>query len=396
MPKKRIAILGSTGSIGKDLLKIIEKDKNNFEIVLITANKNYKLVIKQAKKFKVKNVIIQNRNSFKVLKKYSKIENINIFNSFNSLDKIFRQKIDYVMSSIVGLEGLYPTMKIIKYTKKIAIANKESIICAWNLIEDELNKNKTEFVPVDSEHFSTWFALTKKTYEEIDKIYLTASGGSLLNVSKKKFNKLSTKEILNHPNWVMGKKITIDSSTLMNKVFEIIEAKKIFNLDYKKLDIIIHPSSYIHSIIKFSNGMIKLIAHDTTMQIPIFNTLYSNNEKKLSTKKVDFDKLNNLNFKKVDQNKFNLVKILKKLPNRDSLFETALVSANDELVNHFLNKKINYVDINKILIKILNKKEFKILKKNLPTSISQVINTSKLVRFKINSLLAKKYEKKKY
>ena len=225
-------------------------------------------------------------------------------------------------------------------------------------------KNNTEFVPVDSEHFSTWFALTKKKYEEIDKIYLTASGGSLLNVSKKKFNKLSTREILNHPNWVMGKKITIDSSTLMNKVFEIIEAKKIFNLDYKKLDIIIHPSSYIHSIIKFSNGMIKLIAHDTTMQIPIFNTLYFNNEKKLSTKKVDFDKLNNLNFKKVDQNKFNLVKILKKLPNRDSLFETVLVSANDELVNHFLNKKINYVDIDKILIKILNKKEFKILKKS--------------------------------
>ena len=118
MTKKRIAILGSTGSIGKDLLKIIEKDKNNFEIVLITANKNYKLVIKQAKKFKVKNVIIQNRNSFKVLKNSSKIENINIFNSFNSLDKIFRRKIDYVMSSIVGLEGLYPTMKIIKYTKK--------------------------------------------------------------------------------------------------------------------------------------------------------------------------------------------------------------------------------------------------------------------------------------
>ena len=132
--------MGSTGSIGKDLLKIIEKDKNNFEIVLITANKNYKLVIKQAKKFKVKNVIIQNRNSFKVLKNSSKIENINIFNSFNSLDKIFRRKIDYVMSSIVGLEGLYPTMKIIKYTKKIAIANKESIICAWNLIEDELHK----------------------------------------------------------------------------------------------------------------------------------------------------------------------------------------------------------------------------------------------------------------
>ena len=161
MQKKRIAILGSTGSIGKDLLKIIEKDKNNFEIVLITANKNYKLVIKQAKKFKVKNVIIQNRNSFKVLKNSSKIENINIFNSFNSLDKIFRRKIDYVMSSIVGLEGLsyYENYKIYK---KIAIANKESIICAWNLIEDELHKNKTEFVPVDSEHFSTWFALTKK------------------------------------------------------------------------------------------------------------------------------------------------------------------------------------------------------------------------------------------
>ena len=196
--KKKIAILGSTGSIGKTLLNIISRDKKNFQIVLLTANKNYKLLLKQSEIYNVKNIIISNKKYFEKAKLNSKNKKLNIFNNFENLIKIFPKRIDYTMSAIVGLEGLLPTMKIIKFTKKIAIANKESIICAWNLIKNELKKNKTEFIPVDSEHFSVWYALRGKSTKNIEKIYLTASGGSLLRIDQKKYKNLSLNQILKH------------------------------------------------------------------------------------------------------------------------------------------------------------------------------------------------------
>ena len=382
--KKKIAILGSTGSIGKTLIKILSDDKKNFKIIFLSAKKNYKLLFKQAVQFKVKNIIITDKKYFK-LAISKKIKGIRIYNNFESLEKIIPKKIDYVMSAIVGLDGLYPTLKLIKYTKTIAIANKESIICAWNLIRNELIKYKTNFIPVDSEHFSIWYALKNNSITNIEKIYLTASGGSLLNISKEKFNKLNLKQILNHPNWKMGKKITIDSSTMMNKVFEIIEARNIFNLKYKQLEIIIHPKSYIHAIIKFSDGLVKIIAHDTTMRIPIFNSIYSSSRNHIKTHNVNFKKLNDLSFSKPNLNKFSSVRILKKLPASNSLFETVLVAANDELVSQFLNKKINYNSINSILMKIIRKKEYHKLKKILPRNISEVININNNVRYKIKA-----------
>tara|TARA_B100001250_G_scaffold382129_1_gene375020 strand:+ start:3471 stop:4631 length:1161 start_codon:yes stop_codon:yes gene_type:complete len=382
--KKKIAILGSTGSIGKSLLKIISNDKKNFKVELLSARKNYKILLDQAIKFNVKKIIITDKKFYDIAKSKNK-RKIKIFNNFNNFNKILPKKIDYVMSSIVGLEGLYPTIKIIKFTKKIAIANKESIICAWNLIKNELNKHKTEFVPVDSEHFSIWYALNNNLNTKLSEVHLTASGGSLLNIPKKKFDNLGKNQILKHPNWKMGRKITIDSSTLMNKVFEIIEAKKIFNLNYNQLNIIIHPKSYIHAILKFSNGMIKIIAHDTTMEIPIFNSIYLNTNKSIKTKKIDFNKLNYLNLKKVDAGKFPIVKILKILPDNNSLYETALVAANDELVKHYLDNKIKFNDITSKIIKIMHTKELKKLKKILPRKITDVINVNNYVRMKINS-----------
>ena len=184
----------------------------------------------------------------------------------------------------------------------------------------------------------------------------------------------------------MGKKITIDSSTLMNKIFEVIEAKKIFNLKYKQIEIIIHPQSYIHAIIKYSDGMIKIIAHETTMKIPIYNTIYDTNVKKVKTKNIDLNKLNNLNLKKVDEKKFSLVKVINKLPLENSLFETLLVSSNDALVELFLNKKIKYSDISLLLTSFVNRREFRRLKKILPRNVSEVIKLSKYIRFKIESL----------
>ena len=380
--KKKIAVLGSTGSIGNTLLKIISKNQNNFKIELLSAKKNYKQLFKQAEKFKVKNLIITDKKFFNIAFS-KKNKKINLYNNFNCLEKILPQKIDYVMNSIVGLDGLDPTIKIIKKTKLIAIANKESIICGWNLIQNQLNKYKTKFIPIDSEHFSIWYALNNINKKKIEKIYLTASGGSLLNIPKFKFNNLKINQILKHPNWNMGEKITIDSSTLMNKVFEIIEAKKIFNLKYKQLGIIIHPQSYIHAIIKFSDGMIKIIAHDTTMDIPIFNSLYQNQNKQIKTNRINFNILNQNTFLNVNKGKFPSVNIINKMPEIGSLYETVLITANDEYVKLFLNKKIQYNDIFCNTLKIINKKEFKKLKKILPTKISDVINVSKLVKSKI-------------
>ena len=234
--KKNIAILGSTGSIGKKLIKILAKKKNNINIILLTSNKNYILLLKQAKLLDAKNIIITDKKKYEICLKKNKNKKLKIFNSFKDLNKIFKNRADYTMGAISGLEGLLPTMQIIKYTKKIALANKESIICGWNLIQKELSRYKTKFIPVDSEHFSIWYA-SNNDFANIDKIILTASGGPLYKLPIKKFKQVKISQALNHPNWRMGKKISIDSATMMNKVFEIIEAKNIFGIKYNKLSI---------------------------------------------------------------------------------------------------------------------------------------------------------------
>ena len=204
-------------------------------------------------------MIFTSKHKFKYVKERGKKSNINVYNDFNNLSKIFKNKVDYIMSAITGIDGLEPTIKSIKFTKKIAIANKEAIICGWNLISKELKKNKTEFIPVDSEHFTIWYG-AKNNIDLIENIILTASGGPFINLPIKKFKTIKINQALKHPNWKMGKKISIDSSTMMNKVFETIEAKNLFNVDYKNISILTHPRSYIHSIIKFKNGLIKIIA----------------------------------------------------------------------------------------------------------------------------------------
>ena len=382
--KKKIAILGSTGSIGKSLLKILAKKKKNFEIVLLSTNRNYKILIKQIEKFKVKNVIIKDSDALNKFKKLNISKKVKVFNNFENLHQILKKKIDYTMSAIVGLDGLGPTLKIIKHTYVIAIANKESIICGWSLIKKNLNKYKTNFVPVDSEHFSAWFALNENNNKLIKKLFLTASGGPFLNLPIEKFKNIRVKDAIKHPNWKMGKKISIDSSTMINKVFEIIEAKKIFNIEYHQISILIHPKSYVHAIIEFKNGFIKVIAHNTNMMIPIFNSIYdSKKELNFQNKKIDINKLNNLQFQNVDETKYPLVKILKILPKKNSLFETALVSANDELVRQFLTKKIQFKDISKILLKFLKNKKIAKLKDVTPTNIKQIVKINNYVRLKI-------------
>jgi len=385
--KKKIALLGSTGSIGKSFLNILKKDANNCEILLLSVNSNIKELLKQLKIFTVKNIIVTNKKSYLKIKKKLKNKKINIYNNYDLLNKIFKkQKADYILNAISGLEGLNPTLKTIKFTKNIAIANKESIICGWTLIQKELKKFKVKFIPVDSEHFSIWSLIDNAKNTDVEKVFITASGGPFNRFPLNKFNEITIKKALKHPNWKMGKKISIDSATLMNKVFEIIEAKKIFNYKYSQLKILIHPNSYVHAIVKFNNGLIKMLMHDTNMRIPIFNSFYMNYEKKISTKNIDFDILNNLNFSNVDLIKFPVVNILKKMPNKDSLFETVLVSANDKLVNLFLNKKITFNQISTLLFKIIKMKEFSKFKKLKAKNIDEIIKLNDYVSLKIENL----------
>ena len=382
--KKKIAILGSTGSIGKTTIEIVKKDKKNFDVILLTTNNNLKEITKQIIDLKPKNLVINNKKNYFKLK--NKFKKINIFNNFDLFFKKFNKKIDYTMSAISGLPGLQPTLDIIKYTKNVGIANKESIICAWNLIEQELKKNNTKFIPVDSEHFSIWHLLKNEKIQTVEEIIITASGGPFLDWKINKIKKATPKIAIKHPNWRMGKKISVDSATMINKVFELIEAQRIFNLDRSRLKIFIHPQSLVHAIIKFDNGLTKLLIHDTNMKIPIFNSIYNNSTKKINSNKIEPSYLNNLKFKKIDLKKFPSINILKNLPNKISLFETILISCNDELVDLYLNNKINFWQINTVMRKLLNLNEFAKYKQISPNNTKQIYNLSEYVRLKTRSL----------
>ena len=384
--KKKIAVFGSTGSIGKTTIDIIKKDKKKFEVILLTSNNNYQELLKQARSLKVKNLIIKNKKHYLNLKKRLKNKKINIYNNFHNLRKIFKKKIDYTMCAISGLEGLSPTLDAIKFTKNMAIANKESLICGWNLIKKKLKQHNTNFIPVDSEHFSIWSLIKNVDKSNIEEIILTASGGPFLKLPLSKFKKIKASSAVKHPNWRMGKKISVDSATMMNKVFEIIEAQRIFDLSLNKFKILIHPNSYVHSIIKFYDGTTKILVHDTNMKIPIFNTLYQNDIKKFKSEKLDLKKLNNLDFKKIDKKKFPSINILKHVSKKISLYETVIVSANDLLVQFFLDEKIKFLDIERFLKKVIKLREFNKYKRISPTSVNEIIKLNKYVRLKTQSL----------
>ena len=385
--KKKIAILGSTGSIGQTTCEIIKKNKKDFKVVLLSTNNNINKIYKQALLLDVKNLIIKNKlKYFKYQNKFQK-RKIKVFFNDSDLNKIVKKKIDYTMCSVSGLAGLKSTLKAIEFSKAVGIANKESIVCAWNLISKKLKKYNTKFIPIDSEHYSIWTLLQDTKINSVNEIIITASGGPFLNTPMSQLSKIKLNQALNHPVWSMGKKISIDSSTMMNKIFEIIEAQKIFNLDVKKFKILIHPKSYIHSIVKFNNGIIKILAHDTDMRIPIINSIYNNN--KIIKTKINLKNLNNLELSRPDVIKFPSIKFLKYLNNKNSMFETILTTANDQLVEFFMKNKIKYLDIIKYLNKIINLSEFKPYFKKKPKDLNQIIKLSTYVKLKTKLICEK-------
>ena len=384
--KKKIAILGSTGSIGCSTLDILKRKKSDFIIEFLSANNNYKKLIKQAKTFKPKSVLIKNKIYYKKVKNSLKKNRIKVYGGDTSIKKIIKGKLDYTMSAIVGIAGLQPTLDAIEISDTVAIANKESIICGWEVLSRSIKKYKTKILPIDSEHFSI-FELTKGVNdEEIEEIIITASGGPFLNISKSKLKNVKPKQAINHPNWRMGKKISVDSANLMNKVFEVIEAYKIFRFNVKKYKIVIHPQSYVHSIIRFKNGLIKMILHNADMKIPISNTLYGKDNHAINVKKINIKALNQLTFQKVDIKKFPSIKLINKTLKLGFLAPTMLNASNEVLVNMFLKKKIGFLDIVKNINKIFRDKEFKKYARRKTTSIKDIKMADNWARLKTTSM----------
>ena len=385
--KKKIVILGSTGSIGQNTFDIFKKNKKNFDIVLLSTNTNINKIFKQAKEFKVKNIIINDFKKFNQAKLKYKKSKIKIFNTFDCLDKILKnKKIYYSMISISGLDGLKPTLKLTKYSQNLAIVNKESLICGWSLIKKKIIKHKTNFIPIDSEHYSIFSLLKNQNIKNVNKIYITASGGPFINYPLKKFSKITLNDALKHPNWKMGKKITIDSATMMNKVFEVIEAKNIFEIDYNKISILTHPKSYLHTIIEFKNGLIKLLIHEPDMKIPIYNSIYKSNNLDINIKSLNLDIINNLNLKKVNLGRFPLVNLLKELPSFNSLYETVLITVNDYFVYKFIEKKINFKRLLFLITKYSKLKEFQKFKQFKPQNVQDIYKLRDYVSLKLDTL----------
>ena len=387
--KKKVIILGSTGSVGKKTFNIFCKHKKDFQVVLLSTNKNISEIVKQSKIFNVKNLIVTDKDKYNEARiKYSKL-NIHFYNSFDVIGKIFKNKeIHYSMVSIVGINGLSPSLSLIHKSQNIAIVNKESLICGWKIIKKKLILHNTNFIPIDSEHYSLFSLLDNKNKCFINNIYITSSGGPFLNYSNLFKKKITIKKALNHPTWLMGKKISIDSSTLMNKVFEVIEAKNIFDLTYNKIKILTHPKSYVHAIIKFNNGMIKFVAHSPDMKIPIYNSIFKE-EISFKNKTLNLDILNNLLFKPVDLKQFPLCKILKYMPEDNSLYETALITINDYYVNLFLNRRISYQNMINMILKISLSKDILKYRKVSVKNLNQIMNFHKYVSLKLDNLVYK-------
>ncbi len=367
--KKSISILGSTGSIGLSTLEIIDKKKNFFNINLLSANKNYNLICNQIKKYKPIYYVVSDKKTYDKIKNKFKRKKTKILNKFNYIK--CKKSHHITVSAIPGIAGLHPTLEMIKLSDKILLANKESIICGWNLINLNAKKNKTEIIPIDSEHFSISKLLKNQDLKDVEKIFITASGGPFLNYKKNQFKNITPEKAIKHPKWKMGKKISIDSSTLMNKILELIEAQKLFNIESNKLDIIIHPESLVHAIVQYKNGLTKFLYHDTSMTIPIANALF---EKKLKIKnfyKFKKSHIKNLTFKKVDKNIFPMINLKKRL-NEFPSTPIILNAANEASVELFLKKKLPFLGIYKMIMTILNNRNYKKYAIRNPKNINQI------------------------
>ena len=354
---KNITILGSTGSIGQQTLNIIENNSDLYKVDILTTHSNITLLEEQCKKFKPNAVLIADDDARSKFIKKTKYKG-DISNS-NALPIITRAATtDIVVSALVGIAGLLPTITAIESGKTILLANKEVLVVAGKYVMNKVRKYKTKIIPIDSEHSAIYQCLIGEKKKNINKIILTASGGPFFKLKKEELEKVQLSDALNHPTWNMGKKVTIDSATMMNKGFEVIEAKWLFGIDTNKIDVVIHPQSIIHSMVEFIDGSVKAQLSYPDMRFPISFALATGNRTVNSYEKIDFTKFNRLDFSDVPKNKFQCLDLAYSCVNKGGNACAILNAANEIVVAAFIKNKIKFTEIPIYITNALNKIEY--------------------------------------
>ena len=345
---KKIGILGSTGSVGTQTLEVIDRQAEKYKVLYLTAKSNAELLCKQAKKYNVEAICILDKSKYSYCK--NKLSDIKIFIGRKGLLEIASiNKIDLMINALVGGSGMEPTVNAIKSGVDIALSNKESMVMAGSYINKLCKNNNVNIFPMDSEHSAIWQCLKGEQYNQINKLILTGSGGPFRTKSIKDFRKIKKEDALKHPNWEMGRKITIDSATMMNKGLEVIEAYWLFNIPIEKIEIIIHPESIIHSLVEFVDGSIKAQLGVPDMKIPIQYALSYPNHDNVSWESLNLSKIKTLTFESPDLEKFPCIRLAYEAINKGGSYPVVLNIANDIAVELFLNNNIKFINIPEII-----------------------------------------------
>jgi len=359
MKKKGVAILGSTGSIGTQTLEVIFEQQDLFDVRVLTANNNYRLLIEQAMTFKPNSVVITNENHYETVNNILSPLGIKVYAGKRSLcDVVSEESVDIVLTALVGFSGLQPTISAIKAKKTIALANKETLVVAGELISQLCVENGVSILPVDSEHSAIFQCLVGESPSCIEKLYLTASGGPFRGFSRSQLANVSKTTALKHPNWEMGAKITIDSASLMNKGLELIEAKWLFNIAVNNIDVVIHPQSIIHSGVQFKDGSIIAQIGIPDMKLPIQYALAYPTRIKNNFKRFSFFDYPNFSFEKPDEKVFRNLFLAKRAISKGGNMPCILNAANEIAVDAFLKEKIGFLNMSDLIENCMEKITF--------------------------------------
>ena len=346
---RRLTILGSTGSVGQNTVKLIQNEPDRYKVEVLTANTNVELLARQANETGASLAVVADESKYEALKNSLKNSKTEAAAGFSALLDAASTPVDWVMAAIVGAAGLKPTMSAIRNSAVVALANKECLVCAGEVMLTEIDKSKSKVLPVDSEHNAIFQVFEHEQRNKIEKIILTASGGPFWGMSLQDMKKVTPEEAVNHPNWNMGPKISIDSATMMNKGLELIEAHYLFSIEEAKIDVLIHPESIVHSMVSYSDGSVLAQLGNPDMRIPISYTLGWPNRIKNSTRRLDLSSIGTLRFEKPDDALFPALKLARHALSMGGGAPAIYNAANEVAVEAFLQKQIKFLDIVKVV-----------------------------------------------
>ena len=357
--QKQVAILGSTGSIGTQTLEVIEKYPDHFKLEILTARNNADVLIAQSRKFLPNHVVITNEDKYNYVSQELSDLPVKVYAGTDALEQIVEMdSVDIIMSALVGFSGLQPTLRAIRAGKDIALANKETLVVGGDLVIKSAIENNVNIYPVDSEHSAIFQCIVGEEMNPIEKIILTASGGPFLGKDRAYLQQVTREEALNHPNWCMGDKVTIDSASLMNKGLEVIEAKWLFGLRPEQIEVIIHPQSIIHSLVQFEDGSLKAQLGIPDMRLPIQYALGFPKRLKSDLERFSFSAYPNLTFQSPDMKIFSNLSLAYRALNKGGNMPCVLNAANEVTVNAFLEGKLGFFDMSAVIEKTMNSVAF--------------------------------------